>query len=108
MDIYIKGFSFTQTITLLDGKEIADTSDYSSITMKIRRLGDDTLLKSFALSDLTLESPSTSGKVTFALSASDIEDAKAGAYECEIGTKLPGESREREVVYVFILEEPYE
>ena len=35
-------------------------------------------------------------------------DAKAGAYECEIGTKLPGESREREVVYVFILEEPYE
>ena len=108
MDIYIKGVPFTQTITLTSGVVISDTSDFSSITVKIRRLGDTTLLKSLSLaSGLTQVSPTSSGKISFTLTGADTVSAKAGAYECEVVTTISGQTPERAILYTFILEEAY-
>ncbi len=110
MDIYIKNVPFSQTITLVQGAAIVDTNDLASITVKVRRLGSDSLLKTFSLAagTITLILPASSGKITYSFVGSDTVDAKAGAYECEVVTRVLGQDAKRDILYTFILEEPYE
>ena len=95
-------------IKLISGWSVVNASIYSDITVKIRKLGSTSLLKSLSLDDgLSVISPASSGEILFSLQSTDTASVKAGAYECEMVATRTGET-DRTVIYAFILKEPYE
>ena len=88
MDSFARGASIPRTITLTDGTNALDTANFLTIEVKVRHRKWDTLLGTYTLADgeVTRESPTSGGQITFIIPADTTTDLPVGVYSYQVTT----------------------
>jgi len=88
MDAFTRGTSIPRTITLTDGTDNLDTSDFLTIEVKVRHKKWNTLMGAYTLaaSEVTKEDPTTGGQVSIYIPASYSISLPVGVYVYQVTT----------------------
>jgi len=88
MDTFTRGASIPRTITLTDGTDNLDTSDFLTIEVKVKHkyYGVDLGTYTLADSEITKETPTTGGQITFIIPATSSTNKSVGVYSYQVTT----------------------
>ena len=88
MDSFAQGSSIPRTVTLTDGTNNLDTSNFLTIEVKVKHRKWRTSLGTYTLAagEVTKESPTSGGQITFIIPAATSEDGAVGVYEYDVTT----------------------